>query len=275
MADDNDGRWALGYCQAIFDRVIRRAILFRDVDPNRVFIQGISEGGYAAYRLGAHMADRWAGSCAMAAAEPFATSPPENFRNVPFCCSIGENDSMFGRINLARKFFAHLEELRQADGQTNAYVHWLDEQPGHGHGINYRPGPEWVAQRVRNPWPHRVTWTVQPQNGNLRRQMYWLALLEPPEKLPVHLDARIADNEIVLTVQQLDSANNRVPAHGLGLRIYLNDTLASLDRPVDVTINGKLVHSGKVTRSVATLARSLNERGDPNFMFPAEIKVTL
>jgi hypothetical protein len=221
------------------------------------------------------MADRWAGSCAMAAAEPFATSPPDNFRNVPFCCSIGENDSMFDRINLARKFFARLEDLRQADGATNAYVHWLDEQKGRGHGINYRPGPEWVAQRVRDPWPRRVTWTVQPQNGNLRRQMYWLALVQPPEKFPLYLDARINGNEIVLNVEQLDSASIRVPAHGLGLRIYLNDTLAGLGQPVKVMVNGKLVHNGKVTRSVVTLARSLNERGDPNFMFPGEINLIL
>ena len=90
MADDNDGRWWYSYCQAIYDRAIRCAILFRDADPNRVYVMGISEGGYAAYRLGAQMADRWAGSCALAAAEPLDTSPPENFRNLPFRCAIGE-----------------------------------------------------------------------------------------------------------------------------------------------------------------------------------------
>jgi predicted esterase len=275
MADDNDGRWALDYCQAIYDRVIRDAILFRNVDPNRVFLQGISEGGYTAYRLGAHMADRWAGSCAMAAAEPFSTSPPENFRNLPFCCSIGENDRMFDRINLARKYFARLSELQQADGSTNAYLHLFDEQKERGHGIDYRPGPEWIAKYVRDPWPRRVVWTVQRQNGTLRNQMYWLALQAPPKQLPLYLDARIAGNEVSLIAQQQDATGSRVPASGVALRIYLNDHLANLDQPVKVSVNGKRVHDGKVTRSLATLARSLNERGDPCFMFPVEIPVRL
>ena len=142
MADDNDGRWWYHYCQAIYDRAIRRAILFRDADPNRVYVMGISEGGYAAFRLGAHMADRWAGSCAMAAAEPMDTSPPENFRNLPLRCAIGERDTMFDRIGLARRFFARLDELQEADGATNAYVHFFDEQAGRGtrRGLQGRPG---------------------------------------------------------------------------------------------------------------------------------------
>ena len=61
----------------------------------------------------------------------------------------------------------------------------------------------------------------------------------------------------------------------MSLRIYLNDTLADLDQPVKFVVNGKTVFDGKVKRTVATLARSLNERGDPFYMFPAEIPVKL
>jgi predicted peptidase len=32
----------------MYDHIIRRALLFREVDPNRIYIMGISEGGYAA-----------------------------------------------------------------------------------------------------------------------------------------------------------------------------------------------------------------------------------
>jgi len=70
MADDREGRWYYGYNQIFIDRLIQQAILFKDADPDRIYLQGISEGGYTAFRLGSMMADRWAGSCAMAAAEP-------------------------------------------------------------------------------------------------------------------------------------------------------------------------------------------------------------
>jgi len=224
------------------------------------------------------MADRWAGSCAMAAAEPVDTSPVENFRNVPFICSIGENDRMFNRIDVARKYFGLLEELQRADGSTNAYVHKLDEQKERGHGIDYRTGPEWIAKKVRNPWPDRVAWTVKRQHNTVRRQMYWLALDEVPKTLPVYLTASIEKNTVVLNSvsQPKGQSGSEAPvATGLNLRVYLNDHLADLDKPVKIVANGKTVFEGKVVRSVATLARSLNERGDPNYMFPAEVEVKL
>jgi hypothetical protein len=275
MADDHDGRWSLHYCQTIYDQVIRRAILFHNVNPNRVYVMGISEGGYAGYRLGAHMADRWAGSCAMAAAEPMKTSPPENFRNLPFRCDIGEQDSLFNRITLARNYFARLDELREADGATNAYIHFLDEQKGRGHGINYQSGPQWIAQFVRNPWPERVVWTVQPQDGLTRHQMYWLALDQIPATAPLILDAQVRKNVITMTAQLNGSDNQRVAARGVKLRVYLNDTLADLNQPVKIVVNGKTQFEGRVTRQLSTIARSLNERGDPYFMFPVEIPVSI
>jgi hypothetical protein len=275
MADDNDGRWWYHYCQAIYDRAIRLAILFRDVDPNRVYVMGISEGGYAAYRLGAQMSDRWAGSCAMAAAEPMDTSPPENFRNLPFRCAIGERDTMFDRIGLARRYFARLDELEKTDGGTNAYVHFFDEQAGRGHGVNYQPGPEWIARRRRNPWPERVVWTVQPLHNVIRRQMYWLALDQAPEKTPVYLNAKVEANVVTVSAEQKGGDHGRVPAAGFKLRVYLNDTLANLDQPVKVIVNGRTLFDGKVVRQVAVLARSLNERGDPFFMFPVAIPISV
>ena len=275
MADDNDGRWWFGYCQAIFDRAIRCAILYRDADPNRVFIMGISEGGYAAYRLGAHMADRWAGSCALAAAEPLDTSPPENFRNVPFRCGIGEKDTMFDRIGLARRYFERLDELRAADGDPLAYIHLLDAQKDRGHGIEYQAGPDWMAQHTRNPWPRRVVWTVQPLHDVTRRQMYWLALDEASGKGQLFLVGLVEGNNIRLDIRQEDGNGGRKPATGLRMRCYLNDTLADLNQPVRVVVNGQTVHEGRLQRRLTTLARSLNERGDPYFCFPAEVEVKL
>ena len=275
MADDHDGRWWYSYVQAIYDRAIRRAILFRDVDPNRVYVMGISEGGYAGYRLGAQMADRWAGSCAMAAAEPMDTSPPENFRNLPFRCGIGELDSMYNRINLARNYFARLDELKLADGASDAYVHYFDEQKGKAHHIDYQPGQVWISAFVRNPWPTRVVWKVQPLNNVIRHQMYWLALDQVPDNTVLYLDARLGKNVISLTAEENDGHNQRVPATNILLRVYLNDKLVNLDQKVKVVVNGRTYFEGKVRRTLATMAHSLNERGDPFYMFPAEIPVRL
>ena len=118
MADDREGRWYYGYNQIFIDRIIQQAILFNQVDSNKVHLMGISEGGYTVFRLGSMMADRWAGSCAMAAAEPIGNAPPENLRHVAFRCGIGEYDTMFNRHILARDYFKRMAEVaKQHPGQ--------------------------------------------------------------------------------------------------------------------------------------------------------------
>ena len=170
---------------------------------------------------------------------------------------------------------AYQTELQKADGAANAYVCYFDEQRGRGHGIDYKSGPEWIVQYQRNPGPERVVWTVQPLHGVVRRQMYWLAVDKLPAATPLYLEAKVQHNVVTLMAEQIGSDNQRVAAKGAELRVYLNDSLADLDQPIELVANGRRVFAGKVTRGVATLARSLNERGDPCYMFPVEVPVRL
>jgi hypothetical protein len=78
-----------------------------------------------------------------------------------------------------------------------------------------------------------------------------------------------------MTAQLNGSDNQRVAARGVKLRVYLNDTLADLNQPGKIVVNGKTQFEGRVTRQLSTIARSLNERGDPYFMFPVEIPVSI
>jgi hypothetical protein len=51
-----------------------------------------------------------------------------------------------------------------------------------------------------------------------------------------------------------------VPA---GLTLRLSDKLLTLDEPLTVTVNGKEVFSGKVSRTAMAIEQSLAERADP------------
>ena len=44
----------------MFERVVREAIARFDVDPDRVYLLGISEGGYGAIRFAGNRPDRFA-----------------------------------------------------------------------------------------------------------------------------------------------------------------------------------------------------------------------
>jgi hypothetical protein len=65
------------------------------------------------------------------------------------------------------------------------------------------------------------------------------------------------------------------PASSGRILIRLNDNLADLDRPITFVINGKPRPPVKVQRSLATMALTMAERGDPRLCFPAEISVDL
>lgn len=260
MADDNEGRWYYDSNQKIYDHIIRRALLFRDVDPNRIYVTGISEGGYTAYRLPANRPDRFAAACAMAAAEPMENAPPENLRNLPFRCAIGEKDSMFDRIGLARRYFERLDELQKAD--ERGYVHHLDAQAGRGHGIDYAEGPKWMTGFTRDPRPKKIAWTVQKLHNTLDLRNNWLALDEAPASLPAKLEATINGNQVEVRAD---------PDTGLKIRLFLDDRLVNLDEPVQVTLNGKEVFKGKVQRNLATIVKTLESRGDPELIYTGEI----
>ncbi|MEN8127443.1 MAG: transglutaminase domain-containing protein [Planctomycetota bacterium] len=273
MADDNDGRWYYHYCQDAYDRVVRAAILHHNVDPNRVYLIGISEGAYTAYRLGAFMADRWAGAGSMAGGEPLNNAPPENMRNLAFRADIGEKDTMFDRVGLNQRYAKALGKLKQDD--PNGFTLSINVQPGRGHGIDYKPCPEWLFQHQRNPWPQRIQWKVIRVHGRRKEQFYWLAMDAEPPVWPVYIDARIdaKTNTIHITIKKEDENGKRIQTDEIPLRCYLNDQLIDFARPVTVVRNSQQVFSGPVSRRVDVMMRSLAERGDPCYIFPAEIAI--
>lgn len=270
MADDREGRWYYGYNQIFIDRLIQQAILFSDADPDRIYLEGISEGGYAAFRLGSMMADRWAGSCAMAAAEPIDNAPPENLQHVAFRCGIGENDSMFDRIGLARNYFKRLGELETEN--PGYYKHFFDEQKGRGHGIDYKDGPAWIAKHRRTAVPKEFHWTVIPQHDRHRHRFYWLALDSEPAAFPLKLTvvADKAKNTVAITATDKEGEN----VSDLSMRVYLNTELVNLGQKVTITVNGKTVFQDRPKASMEALIRSTAERGDPTQVFPTQVKIS-
>lgn len=273
MADDREGRWYYGYNQLFIDRIIQQAILFNEVDSNKVHLMGISEGGYTAFRLGSMMADRWAGACAMAAAEPIGNAPPENLRHVAFRCGIGENDTMFNRHILARDYFKRLAELsKQHPGQ---YIHHHDEQKGRGHGIDYKEGPAWIAEHTRTAVPKSVTWTVVKQHDRHRNRLYWLAIEGYKGQLPLKLTADALSNNTIKVTAKINMDGKDVDATGFTCRVYLDQSLVDLSKPVTITVNGKETFSGIVKPSIEAIIRSTAERGDPRQVFPAQVKLKL
>ena len=111
-------------------------------------------------------------------------------------------------------------------------------------------------------WWRRVAW-VREEVAHDR--FYWLHLPDAPQaKAGDRIDARVEGRAIAI--------DGAVPA---GLTLRLSDRLVDLDRPVRVTVNGRVAFSGKVPRTAAAIVRSLNERADPASAATALLRLRL
>ena len=289
MANDNKGRWWMKHNHIAFDNMIRRSILFREVDPDRIYMMGISEGAYGTEAMTPFWGDRFAGGCAMAGGagggERFY-----NLRNTAFRNDTGENDTMFGRIKLARQTHDFLANLKLAD--PDGFDHRLNIQAGRGHGIDYQPGPAWIAAKTRNPNPAKICWFNFALDGQRRKDFSWLSLAAAPENDTLIIaEIKRDNNRIDLTAKinppgtKPESAvyntstpppvDDRVAYTGNTLTIHLNDTLVDLDRPVVVTVNGKERFTGKVERRESHMAEDIANHGDPGRIFPGRVTINL
>ena len=68
-------RWWQVAKQFAWEKLIRQALVEGNVDANRLYVFGISEGGYGSQRLASFYADYWAAAGPMAGGEPLKNAP--------------------------------------------------------------------------------------------------------------------------------------------------------------------------------------------------------
>ncbi len=271
-AIDGPDLWHASYNYPLMDDLIRAFILNFDVDPDRVYIQGYSEGGYGVNRLGPNMADRFGAIAVAAAGEMLNRAPVENLRNTPMNLQVGDKDDGFDRFGLATRWADEMKKLAESDecGPPCYGVKFAAHQ-GMGHAIDDKNSPQWLSQQRRDPVPRRVVWR---QSGPVQYDRYWLHLDDPYEgkdsaqlsweNRPEYIDARYSGNLVTLQVTGLRTVT-----------IRLDDRMMDLDKPVTVTINGREAFTGMAQRSAVVLAKTLAQRGDPKLMFCSELTLAV
>lgn len=242
-----------------FEMLIQAAVAMMDVNPDKVYLMGYSAGGDGAWRMAPRMADRWA-AASMMAGHPGEASQV-SLRNTPFMIWMGENDSAYDRNKLAVKHGAIMDSLQQADNE--GYIHETHIIKGKGHWMDRvdAAAVPWMAQYKRNPYPTKVVWR---QEEVTRKAFYWLSVPEEECRHKAIVVAEIDKN--VINISESDYSR---------LTIYLNDDMVDLNKPVVVNYKGKKVFKGKLPRTIANMARTLAERGDLRYMFPAMVEVEL
>jgi poly(3-hydroxybutyrate) depolymerase len=251
--------WHQAHIDPLFDMLIQNMVLLEQVNPNRVYLTGFSAGGDGVFQLAPRMADRFA-AAAMMAGHPNETKP-DGLRNLPFSLHVGGKDKAYERNAHARRWKTLLDDLQKADPQGYAHDVQIHETKGHWMDRKDAAGVRWMAQHTRELRPTRIVWL---QDDVLQDRFYWLKVDQPVARDRVVVE-RAGQ---VITIAQAGAPKR--------LHIRLDDAMVDLDRPVVVqTIDGTVLFEGVVARREAVIARTLEERGDPEAVFTAEIILSL
>ncbi|ATA90649.1 hypothetical protein CGC58_09150 [Capnocytophaga stomatis] len=278
-------RWWQKGKQFAWEKLLRLAFLSGDIDANKVYFFGISEGGYGSQRLASFYADYLAGVGPMAGGEPLINAPVENCRNIAFSLRTGEQDYMFHRDLLTRYTQEAFEKHQQADPE--GFVHHIELIPRMGHDINYFPTTPWLKQYKRNPHPKKVVWEDFPMDGIYRKGFYNIAVQERTSDR-TRYTMEITDNTInvqvdAVTYQGVEKSprwnfftkyeKTHVPASKGKFTLYLNAQLVDLGKEITVIVNGKQVFKGIAQPDTKHLINSCSIFFDPERLFPSAVEI--
>jgi hypothetical protein len=106
---------------------------------------------------------------------------------------------------------------------------------------------------------------------------------EPPPLIMVHLDMKGQESErrtelrppAIVKARRKGNAIEIATEEVLQLRVWLDDAMVDLDKPVTVTVNGRKLHDGIVKRSVDVLIDEARRRRDAAMTFSGYVDLKL
>ena len=285
-------RWWQVAKQFAWEKLIRQALVEGNVDANRLYVFGISEGGYGSQRLASFYADYWAAAGPMAGGEPLKNAPVENCANIGFSFLTGADDTGFYRNTLTYYTqiafdTAQLERPLDADKRP-LFVHRINLLPGMQHHIKYDLTTPWLKNFVRNPYPKTVLWEDYEMDGRHRSGFYNLQVLSSPSENRTYYEMNIHHNVVKINIKEVEYTavekdkqwgiemrfnRSYTDAKGGKLRIYLNNELVDMNKPVTIIVNGKELYRKKVKANLRDMINSCTEYFDPYRVYPASIEV--
>ncbi len=264
-----------------------------NIDTDRIFLAGLSNGAIGAYMIGMFNPDRFAGLLPIAGSiTPRYMHFLVNLRNTPIYMIQGAHDPFFP-IQLSRRIHKILYDMKYP------VVYREHGEKGQAHAGHFLPESEvpalveWIRKqkRQRNPDVVRMT-----REGNHLNPIHWvrlvkgkdLALLElpgPESPNPVKKDGKIAT-----LFAKRNSPNNFevMGQHIVEYDLYFNTETIDFDKPVTITTQKIQVHGSalvpgekktsfkkKVEKDLAVLLYGYKNFRDPNRLYDARVNILL
>lgn len=274
------GAWFTRRAEDLVIAAIRSIQHRYHIDPDRIFLTGMSNGGIGAWLIGMQQAPMFAGIAPMASGLDDVLMPfLANLRNTPVYIIHGAKDQVMP-VDLSRSISRELAAL----GYPHVYREHQREHPmAGGHFFPREELPDlitWLNHQRRNPMPNRLTLVREATHF---QAFSWLRL-EATDPIAAFSEDLINKRDERLKQRQyakLDATiaeSNRIEVKAERVQrysLFLNDQLVDLAKPLTVITNGEVSFEGIVTPSLETLLRQARLRQDPNLLFPVHLPLTV
>jgi len=273
----------------LYDRLIQNLIIFRNADPNRIYLTGFSAGGDGVYGITPVMADRFA-AVSMSAGHHNQISAI-NYMNTPIILQCGDDDTAYDR---------HLETARYAEKlktlQTewpDGYIYECDMHVKKQHQIDIKNAfrseqvvwedsgawlnggskaickntnaIDWLNQFTRDPLPKNIAWNLENRAPlRLTESFYWLKAPISMNKGVIHATWDTSKNTATITTKDVSGK----------FHILLNWDMADFGQPITLIVNGK-TSQVKAVPCKEVIEETTKDRGDVNYQFSAMVEVTV
>jgi len=277
------GRWAwwspMG--EALVGAVLEEITAQYHIDENRIFLTGMSNGGIGVYLIGIFHADRFA------AISPMASGIPEeifaflkNFSTTGIYIIHGKKDQVMP-VRLSRDISRFLKK----EGISHIYREHEREHPmAGGHFFPREELPAlilWFQSQARLEDPARL---ISVRDKIHLGPFYWTEILETEGRV-ADVQSSLFDQEEVELVKEGAFASleaeidgNRVEVKGQRVkqyRLFFNNRLVDLSKPVSIIHNGQPVFSGKLSEDRAFLLEEAKRRGGRTAFYTASVTIDL
>ncbi len=274
------GTWWTRMAEELVLATIRTVEARYHIDPDRILLTGMSNGGIGTWLIGVHHAALFAGIAPMASGLDEVLYPfLENLRATPAYIIHGAKDQVMP-VELSRALVKELTRL----GYPFVYREHERVHPmAGGHFLPREELPElvaWFDARKRTPFPHRLTVV---RDATHLTPFGWVRI-DATDRIAAFTDL-LTDTTDETVVKRMYArleaevvAPNRIEVRTQRVRRYtllLNQALVDWSKPLTVLTNGRVSYQGMAAPSVATMLHQARVQRERSRLFPAILTIVV
>ena len=281
------GPWWWPQPTDMVDALLTEILRDFNVDPERIYLSGLSNGGTGAFYYSTIWPDRFTAAVVAMGAGMFAPNGtplgdpmPLNAGRLPMLFLHGAED----RVIQVEAMTATVQLMKPRVAPLETHV-FKDR----GHEIILGRGDDGMTLAFLEAHQHREmprSLLFQLPNLNFPRS-YWVEVLEKEGEsasmeggdtsLAARVNAVIGSLKVAEVKAQIEKNNTvRVETKNIRrLRLLLRPDLFPTPGPVRIKLNGKTVFEGEVRYDCVVLKRSLEETGDPYLAYSATMDLAV